>query len=100
MTVHSKIAFLTDDGSVVEILENSTDLNLFEEDIEYGFCDYYIFEVYNSLEDYKKGKSEDGGQVLLRDYYEALFGSDESVIEHLLDTGFVCSNGYEILKGE
>lgn len=67
-------------GYYFHICEGTGD-NLLKEDIEEGYIDYIYYEIFHSLNNVREGDEDDGGQVLLRKYYQDM--TIEEIIEEV-----------------
>ena len=69
-------------GHYYHICEGTGD-NLLKEDIEAGYVDYIYYEIFFSLNSLQENDEDDGGQVLLKEYYQDL--TIEQIIDMVAD---------------
>ena len=83
----------------VKISEGTGD-NLLLEDRQEGYVDYINYSIYSSLEDMYDDNEQDGGMMLLRDYYVSMFHKPSDVVNYLIDTNELPNLPYDIVAEE
>ncbi len=83
-------------NAVIRIAEGSGD-NLDKEDRALGYIDYIDYGVYRTIKQLQEDENEDGGMVLLKEYYSDL--TEQEIIERVLEEADVGTN-YTTIKGK